>query len=413
MVKGYRLFVVSVLLALAGGLVFSAACAAYPKPDVDMNDLSFYTPAAETTAYPATGSRSVRNVIVLIGDGMGLSQVTLSRMKAVGLGGKLHLERLPVSGLVRTHAADNLVTDSAASGTALATGVKTNNGMISLTPDRKAYRTILEAAKDRGLATGLVATSTISHATPAAFGAHVRSRNDEAGIAEQLIGGQVDLLIGGGRQFFLPRSQRGRRRDQRNLLTEASEAGFTVVETGEQLDAVAALPVLGLLQMDSLTTAPPEPSLATLTAKAIDLLRDSRTSWFIRQRGFFLMVEGSQIDWACHDNDAANCVWQTLHFDLAVKAALDFALADGRTLVVVTADHETGGLTIPGGSTDGGRVEAKWSTTGHSGSPVPIYAFGPGAEDFGGIYDNTEIPKKIAALLRITPWPQAIEATDD
>lgn len=410
MSKAWRGSVVSLAVVVVGMVVFSAWCwADYPKPDVDMNDLSFYQGSSETEAYPATDSRSVRNVIFMIGDGMGLSQVTLARMKAVGLNGKLTLERMPVSGLVRTHSANNLVTDSAAAGTALACGVKTNNGMIGMAPDGTAYRSILEAAKGKGLATGLVATSTISHATPASFGAHVRSRNDEAGIAAQLIDGQVDLLLGGGRQFFLPRSERGRRRDRRNLLSEAQEAGFTVAETAEQLDAIEALPALGLLQMDCLTTAPPEPSLATLTTKAIDLLKDSRKGWFIRRRGFFLMVEGSQIDWACHDNDAADCVWQTLHFDQAVKAAIDFALADGRTLVIVTADHETGGLTIPAGSTDGSKVDVKWSTGGHTGTPVPIYAFGPGSEAFAGIYDNTAISAKIADLLRIATWPQPAE----
>ncbi|MBN1361218.1 MAG: alkaline phosphatase [Sedimentisphaerales bacterium] len=383
---------------------------AYPRPDVDMNDLSFYPKSEDMTPYPQTSSRSVRNVIFLIGDGMGLNQVMLARLKAVGLEGRLYLERLPVSGLARTHSSDNLVTDSAASGTALACGIKTKNGMIGVAPDRKAYRSLLEAAQAQGMATGLVVTSTISHATPASFGAHVRSRSDEAGIAEQLLSNKVDLLLGGGRKFFLPRSVRGgARRDRRNLMADANEAGYTLVSTTEGLQAVEDLPVLGLFQLDALTTAPPEPSLATLTEKAIDLLRDKRKGWFVHKRGFFLMVEGSQIDWACHDNDALHCVWQTLHFDLAVKAAVEFALADGRTLVVVTADHETGGLTIPGGSLDGSEVKVEWSTKGHSGSPVPVYAFGPGAERFAGVYDNTELSAKIAQLMRIEPWPQPIE----
>ena len=213
MVKAWRCSVVCVAAVVVVMVVFSASCfGVHPKPNVDMDDLSYYAGSSETTPYPATPSRSVRNVIFMIGDGMGLSQVTLARMQAVGLDGKLYLERLPVNGLVRTQSANNLVTDSAAGGTALACSIKTNNGMIGMAPDRRPYHSILEAAKAKGLATGLVATSTITHATPASFGSHIRDRNDEAGIAPQLIGGQVDLLFGGGRKFFLPRAEGGSRR---------------------------------------------------------------------------------------------------------------------------------------------------------------------------------------------------------
>ena len=121
------------------------------------------------------------------------------------------------------------------------------------------------------------------------------------------------------------------------------------------------------------------------------------------------MVEGSQIDWACHSNDTDSTVRQTLLFDEAVKIAIDFALRDGHTLVIVTADHETGGMTIPGGSLKGTDVEPKWSTKGHSGTPVPVYALGPQAERFAGVYDNTEITKRLAPLLGIRPWPQRVE----
>jgi alkaline phosphatase len=399
-----------ILIVTSVAVVPLSTLADHPKPNVDMNDLSFYEGPDTLQPYPTVPSRSVRNVIFLIGDGMGLSQVTLARIKAVGLRGKLHMERMPINGLVRTHSADNLVTDSAASGTALACGVKTRNGMLGMTPDRREYRTILEAARAKGMATGLVVTSAITHATPASFASHVRSRNDEVTIAQQLLANKVDVLLGGGRKFFLPRSERGgTRKDNQNLIAQAKEAGYTYIETGEQLNAVDRLPVLGLLQLEALTTGPPEPTLAALTEKAIDLLRDTRHGWFLHRRGFFLMVEGSQIDWACHDNDAANCIWQTLHFDQAVKAAIDFALADGRTLVVVTADHETGGLTIPSGSIKGSDVKVCWSTGGHTGSPVPVYAFGPGAQRFAGVYDNTELSMKLARAMGISPWPQPMK----
>lgn len=382
----------------------------YPTPQVDVNDLSFYVPAISTEPYPLTTAKKVKNVIFCIGDGMGLSQVTLARLRATGPAGKLHLERLPVHGMIRTHSANRLVTDSAAGGTALAAGIKTKNGMIGLAPDESPYRTILEAAQARGMATGLVVTSTISHATPASFGAHVKSRKMEADIAAQLLDHRINVLLGGGRKFFLPKSDpNSGRSDERDLLTEARDAGYVYIETAGQLRSVNAPYLLGLFQHEGLTTVSPEPMLALMTKKAIACLRNAARLSSGERKGFFLMVEGSQIDWACHDNDADSCVRQTLLFDEAVKAAIDFTLRDGQTLLLVTADHETGGLTIPEGSLHGADAQAKWSTKGHSSTPVPIHTLGPQAERFAGVYDNTEITKRLAPLLGIRPWPQRVE----
>ena len=279
--------------------------------------------------------------------------------------------------------------------------------MIGVAPNEEAYCSVLEAAQAKGMATGLVATSTISHATPASFGSHVKSRKMEPEIAEQLIGNRINVLFGGGRKYFLPQSHSGSgRKDDRDLLAEAREAGYTVIETANQLRWVHGPRVLGLFQLDSLTTFSPEPMLAEMTKKAITILDDTATDSKKYGKGFFLMVEGSQIDWACHSNDAETCVRQVLLFDEAVRTAVDFALADGRTLVVVTADHETGGLTIPSGSLKGTDAKAHWSTKGHSASPVPVYAIGPKAEKFGGVYDNTDIAKKIAQVLGIESFPQ-------
>lgn len=382
----------------------------YPTPKVDVNDLSFYQPPISTEPYPLTTARKVSNVIFCIGDGMGLSQVTLARLKAVGSAGKLYMERLPVSGIIRTHSKDHLVTDSAAAGTALSSGIKTKNGMIGEAPDGSPYRTILEAAQASGMATGLVVTSTITHATPASFASHVKSRKMEAAIAEQLLANHVNVLLGGGRKFFLPKSDpNSGRKDERDLIAEARQAGYAYVETAAQLRSVNAPYLLGLFQDEGLTTLPPEPMLALMTRKAIQCLRSDRSRSPRVRTGFFLMVEGSQIDWACHSNDAESCVRQTLLFDEAVKVAIDFALADGRTLVIVTADHETGGLTIPEGSLAGTDVKVKWSTKGHTGTPVPIFALGPNAEQFAGAYDNTEISKRLAPMLGIRPWPQPMK----
>ncbi|MFQ5603704.1 MAG: alkaline phosphatase [bacterium] len=343
---------------------------------------------------------SVKNIILLIGDGMGLPQINLARIKVHGAGGSLNIDKMPVVGLLKTHAADKLITDSAAAATALACGVKTRNGVISRTPDGKNAMTILEAARDKGLSTGLVATSTITHATPAVFAAHVESRRQHAEIAVQMIAAKVNILLGGGKAYFLPKSNpASKRTDDRNLLAEAQANGYKFVEIREQLGSAQSKYLLGLFQNNALTTHPPEPSLAEMTHKALNLLNRN-------PKGFFLMVEGSQIDWRSHDQNAEGSVEQMLLFDEAIKVARKFAEKNQNTLVLITADHETGGLTLTGGSLDGEELQTSWSTGGHTAVDVPIFAFGPHAEWFTGVYENTEVAKKMAALLNVQPLPK-------
>jgi alkaline phosphatase len=374
----------------------------------DVNDISFYSPSPTTESYPKLHDTKVKNIIFCIGDGMGLGQIALARMKATGPGGTLYMERMPITGFIRTHSADVLVTDSAAAGTALASGVKTNNGIIGIKPDGASCQTILEAACAKGMATGLVVTSRITDATPAVFASHVTSRKMQDKIAEQLIANKVNVLFGGGKEYFLPRSDsRSKRTDQNNLIERAKKAGYLYIRNAEELKIANYPYILGLFQLGPLTTVEPEPSLAELAIKAIDILDRKGGDY-----GFFLMVEGSQIDWACHDNDTDATARQTLLFDQAVKAAIDFALKDKHTLVVITADHETGGLTITGGDLKGNRLDVNWSTGGHSAMPVPIYAFGPKADIFAGTYDNTEVPRKFAKLLGINPFPKVISDED-
>jgi alkaline phosphatase len=273
-----------------------------------------------------------------------------------------------------------------------------------MSPDGKnKYLSILEASKNKGMATGLVATSTITHATPASFASHVGSRKGEDDIAIQLLENKVNVLFGGGKQFFIPQSAQGsKRKDDRDLLAEAKAAGYAFVETNDDLKSAQEPFLLGLFQLDALKTDPPEPTLAELTDKAIETLSKNK-------KGFFLMVEGSQIDWACHANNFDDTIKQTILFDEAVGKVIDFALRDKQTLVIVTADHETGGLSIKGGKLDGKNLVVGWGTTGHSAVPVPLYALGPGAKEFAGVYDNTEIPKKMAKLLKIKSFPQSLE----
>ena len=365
---------------------------------------------AKTTLNCPDGKENIKNIIFCIGDGMGLGQTTLARMKTAGPDGMLCIERMPVIGLVRTHSANALRTDSAAAGTALASGVKTNNFRLGMTADGKKYQTILEAAKAKGMRTGLVATSAITHATPASFGAHVESRRMENKIAQQLIANKIHVLLGGGRQHFLPKSDaHSKRNDKTDLIKQAKKTGYCYVQNAEELKNAHGPYLLGLFQHGPLTTRPPEPTLAELTEKAIEVLDRKDKKSLNKNKGFFLMVEGGQIDWACHDNDVNNTVRQVLCFDEAVKSAIEFALKDGQTLVVATADHETGGLTINGGSLKGDNLDVHWSTKGHSCLPVPLYAFGPNADMFSGVYDNTEIPKKFAQLLGIKSFPKVMD----
>ena len=380
----------------------------YPQPDAERNvkDISFYQAPEDQGLLTNITDRQPRRVILLIGDGMGVNQVALARYRAVGAAGRLHLERLPVAGLIRTCSADKPITDSAAAATALACGVKTNNGRIGTTPDGTAWQSLLEKARLKGFRTGLVATSTITHATPAGFAGHVENRGSEADIAAQMLGARVDILFGGGRKYWLSKPD-GSREDGRDLIEEAKIAGYQVVYSRDALADLIPGPTLGLFAEDGMTTYAPEPSPAEMAVAAIDLLSAKSKDWFAPAPRFFVMIEGSQIDWACHNNDTDNTVRQTLLFDMTVKEAIDFARRDKHTLVIVTADHETGGLLIQADKKN--RPHAEWHSKGHTAADVPLYAFGPGSAQFSGTHDNTEIPRIIARLLKFDNFPAPLK----
>ncbi|MCX7994456.1 MAG: alkaline phosphatase [candidate division WOR-3 bacterium] len=341
----------------------------------------------------------VRNIIFFIGDGMGISQIQAARIKSKGALGRLNMELMPVVGLVNTCAADKLITDSGAGGTALASGIKTNIGAIGVDPSGMPYCTILEACQKIGKSTGLVVTSSITHATPATFAAHVPTRMAESEIAEQLIYRKVNVLLGGGRAFFLPKKIKGSKRsDNRDLIKTAKELGYTVVEDKSALMNAKADYLLGLFQMEHMKNDPVEPTLAEMTKKAIEILTKDPD-------GFFLMVEGSQIDWECHANQVGGMIEQVLMFDEAVKAGLEFALKDSHTIVIVTADHETGGLGITGGMLDGSDLNCGWLSKDHTAVMVPIFAFGPKAIMFTGVKENIEIPRILAKIAGLDSLP--------
>jgi Alkaline phosphatase len=333
---------------------------------------------------------------------MGNSITSAARARKGGLTGLLRMDEMPVIGLVRT-SSTALVTDSAAAGTALAGGVKTNNKSVAMTPDGKKVQSILEAARNRGMATGIVVTSSLADATPACFGAHAPGRWLKSRIAAGLLASGTDLLLGGGSAHFLPRSREGSLRDEeRDLVREAGDAGYAVCRTKEELAEAPDGKILGLFARDDMTTEPPEPTLAGMTVEAIRRLGRNR-------RGFFLLVEGSLIDSRAHDNLLEETLDQTLKFDEAVGAALDFAKKDGRTLVVVTADHDTGGLSVVDGTVDGAVLKVTWGGDNHTGEAVPLFAFGPGAGLFGGFKDNTEIPRIFARLIGAADFPKISE----
>ncbi|MCB0517413.1 MAG: alkaline phosphatase [Lewinellaceae bacterium] len=337
---------------------------------------------------PASGeSENTRpkNIILLIGDGMGLSQMSAGLYDQQN---PIALEYFPVVGFQKTFSSDNLVTDSAASGTAMACGKKTFNNAIGVDKNGKPCTSILEEAENHGLATGLVVTSSIVHATPAAFIAHQQSRNLYEQIAADFLSTEIDLFIGGGKQFFDRRES-----DDRDLVAELRKKNYAVYDYFNN-DLTKIQPSTN--KNFGFFTADNQP-LPAIQGRDYLPYASEMAARFLEQRsnkGFFMMIEGSQIDWSCHANQAISLLGELRDFDKTIKKVLKFAIRNKETLVVVTADHETGGLAINPGSSQK-KLDLKFTTNGHTATMVPVYAFGPGAELFRGIYDNTTIHEKL------------------
>ncbi len=304
-----------------------------------------------------------RAIILLIGDGMGEGQRTAARWRAASQDGQLAMDAMPVSGWSRTGSADSSITDSAAAGTALSTGVKTNNGMISIDPYSNTLTTILEHAQARGMAVGLVTTVQMAHATPAVFASHVPSRY---------------------------------------MMTEiANQTAFAAVPT-------TTTRLLGLFADEGMTR-PFSPTLVQMTQKSIDILSHD-------PQGFFLMVEGGQIDWACHANDAANAITDTIDFDAAVAVAQSYASVNPDTLVIVTGDHETGGMSValdqtgdpgedgPFSMPDDMLFYVNWMTTTHTAADVPTTAQGMFSDLLDQTDENTYIYDVMYELVEPDMW---------
>ncbi len=350
-------------------------------------------------------SGHVRSIILMIGDGMGVGQIEAARWTLVGPNGDLIMDKLTVQdGWARTDELSGLTTDSAAAITAIATGHKTRNGYLSVDADGEPLTTILEMAQAAGKAVGLVTSVPLAHATPAGFAAHNRDRNQYTTIAEDMHEAGVDVLLGGGAEHFLPYRTTcgcgwsGWRTDGRDLVAEAESVGYVFACDTQglaEIDTSTVDRLLGLFA-DEEMHRPLSPSLAEMTRVAIEILsRDPD--------GFFLMVEGGLIDWVCHDNDAEAAIELTIGFDAAVGIALEYVRVAGDTLLVVTADHETGGMSVsmesshylredgPFDMPDGRSFYVNWLHTYHTDADVPVRAEGPSAALLSGTYENTHI----------------------
>ena len=321
-------------------------------------------------------TRPPKKIILLIGDGMGINHTTIGRFHLGGPNFNMGVDRMPIHGMVTNHSFNSLYIDSAASATAWATGTRTINGFIGVDHKKRNVTNITELLATHDYISGLVATSSLTHATPAAHYAHVDSRYKEEEIASQLMTSDIRIALGGGQEFF--------------NLEENENA--TIILNPEQLEdkVLGSQRIIGLFAQDGIKRSVGPTQLAMSKSALSFLEKNSECG------KYFLMSEGSQIDWASHDNDLPAMLVELADFNDTVNYMLDFASARDDVLVIVSSDHETGGLTLLDQEKD--YVISKWNTDSHSLNQVAIYAYGPGASQFAGKVDQTEIFAKIADL---------------
>ncbi len=344
------------LLAVAAALLATSALAATPPP------------------------KPPRNVILIIGDGLGPAHVTLTRILRAG---DFQLRQMTLAGLLSTAAADRAVTDSAASASALSTGVKTNYEAVAIDPAGLPQRTVLEAAEAAGKATGLVTTAAFWDATPAAFAAHAKHRSEHLDIIRQMLRSGAEIIAGNGAQRF-------GREGFPTLEDLARESGYTLLRTRAELDAAKGEKLLAVFPARPREMDAEEASLSDLTSWAIDLLARDRD-------GFFLMVEHEGIDSSSHTNFREDLHSSLRSFDSAIGVALRFAASRDDTLVLVTSDHETGGMRVT--ETPSRRPRVEFSTVEHTAVDVPLFVYGPSASVFSGFMENFEVGRKLLAMM--------------
>ena len=333
----------------------------------------------------APKGKKVKNVILMIGDGMSLMHVYTAWAANRG---KLWLENAQATGLSKTWAVKKLVTDSGSGGTSLATGVKTVYHAVGVDPEGKPLTSLVDVAKELGKDAGMAVTCRLWDATPCDFCCHNIDRDKEEELVGDYPTSGVDFVFGGGAQKFT------NRKEGRDIFKELQKKGYHVSRTLDDFFAYDKNSRIFAVPYDKDTPLPDERGdlLARASMKGISLMNQNKN-------GFFMMIEGSQLDDYSHFNQLDLLMKETLDFDKTIGEVMKWAAKDGETLVVVTADHETGGLTLVNGNKDEGRVECCFSTKDHSGAMVPVYAFGPGAENFTGIFENTDVFKKIKKLM--------------
>ena len=334
----------------------------------------------------APKGKKVKNVVLMIGDGMSLMHVysawTANR-------GKLYLDNSQAVGLSKTYCVDKLITDSGAGGTAIATGQKTKYHYVGVDPQGNELPSLITLSKQKGMSAGIAVTCRLWDATPADFCCHNVDRDDEFDLVADYVECGADYVVGGGAEKFENRP------DGRNIFQELEAKGYQVARSWEEAQALKNGKIFAVTdKRDTPVPAERGDRLALSALKGMDIMDKNK-------KGFFMMIEGSQLDDYGHFNDLDLLMQETHDFDRTVGKVFEWAAKDGETLVVVTADHETGGLTLVDGDLQKGEIKCKFSTGSHSGVMVPVYAFGPGAEHFTGLYENTDIFHKIATLLNL------------
>jgi alkaline phosphatase len=388
-----------------------------PEGTLDDKDVFIESVPAGSVLIPkslAAVERKAKNIILLIGDGMSASQVSSYRLLKGGPNARLAVDKFPISGIVLTHSEDAIVTDSASSATAYSTGIKTNNTFLGLDKDKNILKNLTEKIHGYGFVSSLIATSEVTHATPAAFAAHIDLRWKTDEISAQMMDSNVVTILGGGRHFFLTEEMGGKREDGRDLLQEVENSHVLLTHKDQlnDFDQTTSGKVVGLFADEHLRDLEKpenhstEPSLSEMLNFAI---KRSETFMDNGCKGSFIMVEGSQVDWAGHSNDINYLKREMQDLEEAVELAVDYANKNQDTLVIVTADHETGGLLIePASPADytGNEVKFSFNTAigrgSHTGVPVPVYAYGPGSENFTGTLDNTDVYRAMIAALDLT-----------
>jgi alkaline phosphatase len=338
------------------------------------------------------------NAILIIGDGMGIGQLSTASLILHGPYGEMTLETAPVTGLMKTHAGNLPVTDSAASSTAMATGFKVPKRAIATLADGTIPVTLFEAARRAGLTTGVITTSGLVDATPAGFTAHAAKREHYVDILDDMLASDAELLIGGDWSDYT-KALRNREFQARldNIDALGAAAGYDVVRSRSEL-AAASGRVLALFPPRGTGGDAHGPALDELARFGIERLDATGN-------GFVLLIESEITDGTGHDNDIGALVEGVRELDEMLRAVLAWSEPRGDTLVVVTADHDTGGLGVVGGDYDRGVAEVRWATHGHTSQWVPVFAFGPGSEHFSGVIDNTDVGILIARLLDIDGLP--------